>query len=351
MSEQVPATDAFPENELPRWLWRKAMTYGRRAALAVRSPCYQQLSRFSHDLATCVGSSADIVRGLELCLKPLRGTKLGDRWSGAVEQVRRGASLSAALSPAEELLPPFYLPVIRAGEQSGRLDEALRFLDTHCKLLAGPASALRNLWLLPVAILLMGSGVRFLLILILGSFGEAFAFLFGELFSWLQLVLIVAIAILTPVRYFVDQARLSLPLIGPLEREIALHRFFRVLAPLYSVGGHRVETMIETAAETVSNSAARLELRKAANAVQDKETIPDAFRHVNILSADEKAAIEVGEMSGTLELAFDRISDDTGASMIAKIKFVEPILVRIVMAVVTFSIITTMFSLIMQWAL
>jgi type II secretory pathway component PulF len=54
----------------------------------------------------------------------------------------------------------------------------------------------------------------------------------------------------------------------------------------------------------------------------------------------------VGELSGKLEKAFDRISDDTGASMEAKLNFMQPLLVRIVMFAVVMSIIGTMLSLI-----
>jgi type II secretory pathway component PulF len=212
-------------------------------------------------------------------------------------------------------------------------------------LLAGPALALRNVWLFPVVILMFGSVMQFILHLMLGSIGEAFSVLWGELLGWLQLAVIVAIVLLTPVRYFFDQLRLSLPLIGPLEREIALHRFFRVLALVYSVGEHRVEFMIRTAAETVSNNAARLELLKVAKAIEQQATIPDAFRSVSVLSPDEQATIETAEMSGTLEQAFDRISDETGESMIAKLRIVEMVLVRIVTALVIFSIVMTALSL------
>ncbi len=141
--------------------------------------------------------------------------------------------------------------------------------------------------------------------------------------------------------------RLSLPWLGELEREIALHRFFRVLALVYSVGGIRVEAMIRTAAETVSNHAARLDLLKAANAIEAGSTTTEAFRTVSLLSENEKISIDVGEMSGTLELAFDQISEDTGASMIAKLNLLQPFLVRIVMALVVFSLATTMISLAM----
>jgi type IV pilus assembly protein PilC len=339
------SVNPFPENELPKWLLRKSLAWGRQAVFAARTPPYKKLAGFSFGLATCAESSADMVRGLELCLKPMRGTAIGERWSGAVAAVRKGSSLADALSPAKELLPPFFLPVIQAGEQSGRLGEALRFLEKHCNLLAGPALALRNVWLFPVVILMFGSVMQFILHLMMGSVGEAFSVLLRELLSWLQLAVMVAIVIWTPVRYFFDQLRLAMPFIGPLEREIAVHRFFRVLALVYSVGGHRVEVMIRTAAETVSNKAARLELLKAAKAIEQQATIPDALRRVSVLTPDEQAAIETAEMSGTLEEAFDRISCETGESMIAKLRIVEMVLVRIVSALVIFSIVITAIGL------
>lgn len=335
----------FPENELPKWLLRRSLAWARRAVLAVSTPAYKQLASFSFDLATCVESSADLVRGLELCLKPLRDTAIGRRWSGAVQAVRGGSSLAEALRPAEPLLPPFFLPVIGAGEQSGRLGEALRFLERHCRLLAGPALALRNVWLFPVVILIFGSVLQFLLHLMLGSIGQAFSVLIHEMLGWLQLAIMVAIVVLTPVRYVVDQLRLSLPLIGPLEREIALHRFFRVLALVYCVGEHRVEQMIRTAAETVSNHAARVELLKAAKAIEQQATIPEAFGRVTLLTPQEQSAIEVADMSGVLEDAFDRISQETGERLVAKLKIVEMVLVRIVTALVIFSIALTAISL------
>ena len=179
----------------------------------------------------------------------------------------------------------------------------------------------------------------------MGSFVDGLAILVSELFSLLQLAVIVAIIMFSPARYFVDQLRLSLPWVGGLEREIAVHRFFRVLALLYGVSGHRVEWMIRTAAQTVSNHAARIDLSKAATAIEAQATIPEAFRRVTLLTAGEQASIEVGEVSGTLEKAFDRISDDTGGSMVSKLAYLQPILVRIVMVLVMASIALTMLRL------
>jgi type II secretory pathway component PulF len=343
----IDRANPFPENELPKWVLRKLWVFLQNVVHVARPPQYESLARFSHDLGLCVRTSAEIVRGLEICLKAFRGTRLGNSWSGAVQAVRHGSSLADALSPGAHLLPAFYLLVIKAGEQSGRLDDALAFLESHCKLLAGPASALRNLWVFPVLIILVGSILKVVLASFLVSPVAGLSLLVWEAVSWLQLGVIVAVVFMTPVRYFIDQIRLTIPLLGNLEREIALHRFFRVLALLYSVGGQRVEVMIHTAADTVSNHAARLELLKAATAIEQGHTIPDAFRAVTLLTTGEKGTIETGELSGTLEKAFDRISDETGASMIAKLKLIQPFLVRIVISAVVFSVCVTLLGLLM----
>jgi type II secretory pathway component PulF len=54
----------------------------------------------------------------------------------------------------------------------------------------------------------------------------------------------------------------------------------------------------------------------------------------------------MGETSGTLEAAFEQISDETGARMIAKLNILQPVLVRIVMVGVYGAIIIAMLSLV-----
>ncbi|MDA8745654.1 type II secretion system F family protein [Rubripirellula amarantea] len=342
------APAASIESELPKWLLRQARYRFRNLWNAIQGPPYKLLAQFCHDFGMCVRSASDITRALVLCLKPLRQSKLGRLWIDAAAKVARGSSIADALASGQSRLPPFFLPVVRAGELSGRLDEAFSFLESHCKLLAGTASALRKLWLMPIAIMLFGSVIKVLMHLGMGSITGALSLLLMELLSWGQLAAIVIIVMMTPVRSFFDQARLAIPFLGALEREIALHRFFRVMSLLYGVGGHRVEMMIRIAADTVSNEAARNDLSEAATAVESGATMAEAFRRVSLLSDDEKATIEVGEMSGSLEHSFEQISDQTGNSMLAKINFIEPILVRIVTAIVTLSIISTALGIIVS---
>lgn len=340
---------SFPDSDLPKWLLaqtRMALVKFRDGfRRAARDPKYDSLSRFAHDLGMCLRTASELTRGLEICIKSLQGTRLGDAWSNSVTAIRGGATLEESLRPGEEYLPAFFLPVVKAGEQAGRLDEAFSFLESHCRLLAGPASAVRNLWFMPLIVLLFGSAMKVVLAAALASIPGAIAILFEEAFGYLKLFAFVGLIMLTPARYFVDQVRLGIPWIGPLEREIAMNRFFRVLALVYAVGGQRVEEMIRLAASTVTNQAARIELLKSATAIENGCTIPEAFAGLSVLTRDEKTTIEGGEMSGTLEQAFDRISDDTGNSMISKLKLIQPFLMRIVMSIVTLSIVFTLLGL------
>jgi type II secretory pathway component PulF len=324
----------------------------QRLGDAIRSlvigPQYKRLARFSADMRTCLHSAIDVARALELCLKPLANTALGQSWSSAAGRVREGSSLADALRPGDQITPAFYLPVVEAGESSGRLVEAFDFLERHCNLLAAPAAAIRGAWLYPICILLAGSVLRILIHLMMGSVLEGGGLFVTELASWLQLAIIVAVVALTPLRQLFDQLRLSIPWLGELEREIAIHRFFRVMALMYETGDGRVEEMIRTAAKTVTNHAAQSQLLGAAEAIERGATISEAFIGVTLLTTDERGTIDAGELSGTLESALNRIADESESSMMSRLAFLQPILNRIVMAFVAFSIVSTMAGLVLR---
>ena len=327
------------------WLQGIGKDAARRFYLALCGTDYQSLAQFSHDFGVCMRTVADVEKALELCIRPLRRTPLGRHWSSAVDTVRRGGTLTEALKPAQEILPDFYLPLVSAGERSGRLAEVFQFLEEHCKSLNGPIATLRSAWLFPLAILIAGSFIRVFVYLMGGSVLQAMGIALAELLDWALVALLAGISMFTPARYFIDQMRLSLPLLGALEKEIAMHRFFRVMSLVYAVGEHRVETMIRMAADTVSNRAARLELMKAAAAIEEQATITEAFRKVDLLTNQSQATIETAEISGTLEKGFEQISEDAGRAMIAKLNYVQPILIRIVIVLVIFSILMALLSI------
>ena len=311
----------------------------------VRGVPYAELSRFAHDLGTCYRTGVDMPRAMELTVRCLKSTPVGRSLSGASDAIRSGQSIASALSPAASALPPFFLPVIGAGEKSGRLDEAFAFLEEHCKLLAGPAAAIRNLWLIPTVIMLVGSILKVCLVAALASPVEALQLLASELSSWFRWIVCIVLVLLTPLRLLLDRLRLVLPYWGTVERDLAVHRFCRVFALVYAVGEYRVEHMITMATEAVDNSDAKLDFLKAAAEIRSQSTIGESFRIVSLLTDEEKSTIEVGDMAGTLQQSLTVIADQTGARLVHRVEVIKPLLFRAVMTVTMLTITMTLLRL------
>ena len=95
----------------------------------------EQLSLFSGNLATCVAAGLDIPRSLTTCQRSAPSPLLREILTAAAKQAAAGKSLFEALKPHARSFPAFFLPAVRCGEESGRLDETLRYLESHCRLL------------------------------------------------------------------------------------------------------------------------------------------------------------------------------------------------------------------------
>ena len=173
-------------------------------------------------------------------------------------------SLAQSLEVAQGELPPFVLPVLRCGERSGRLDQSLRYLERHCAMLEGPSRMMRNTWLAPLTILAAGSVILTVAHALLASPGAALRFAFHEITQYATAGVAAWFFFCTPQGgKLMDHVRLALPVLGPVERDLALNRFFHALGMLYSTSGIRVEAMIREAAESVDNRVARADVLRA----------------------------------------------------------------------------------------
>lgn len=300
---------------------------------------YEKLGRFSGNLATLLEAGIGIEKGLASSKRSLGSTRFGSAIEVAQSRVSQGAPLYEALAAEPAPWPRFYLPILAAGEQTGRTDETLRFLERHCKLLAGPAHAVRNAWLFPLVILLLGTaldlGVRLFALDLRGFLFTAVSSLRG--YAVLGLVAIVLIAPL--FRPLVDPLKLAVPWLGDAERELAMNRFFQVFAMMYATGGRRVDAMIRLSARCVSNVAVRNDLLRAAAEIELGQSLPQAFAATRYVTPSEKEVIASGDLSGTLEKAFERIAYETGEKLDMRMKVVTQVATRITMLMVIGSVI------------
>ena len=117
----------------------------------------EQLSHFSANLATCIAAGLDIPKSLGTCGRNSPSLMLREIVMAAAKQTAQGMKLFDALTPFTRSFPSFFLPAVRCGEESGHLDETLRYLESHCRLLIGPGRTMRNMWFVPLCLMLAGT--------------------------------------------------------------------------------------------------------------------------------------------------------------------------------------------------
>ncbi len=306
---------------------------------------YEKLGRFAGNLATCLEAGISVDHALKSSKRSLRQTRYGGAIEVAEMRVREGASLHEALATEPAPWPRFYLPILEAGERASRTDESLRFLERHCKLLAGPAHAIHIAWLFPLVILLFGTAIRLGLVAAMLPLAQFFAAAMESLRGYATLGLIAIVLVARPFRPLIDPIKLAIPWIGDAERELAMNRFFEVFAMMYATGGRRVDAMIRFSAICVSNVAVRKDLLQAAAQIEQGETLPQAFDATRYVTASEKEVIAAGDLSGTLVRAFERIAFETGEKLTFRMKIIKLVATRITMMMVMGAIIHLAFAL------
>jgi type IV pilus assembly protein PilC len=308
----------------------------------------EELSRFAGNLATCLAAGIRVPDGLRTCTRSSATALLPQIVEAAAERAASGMELSDALEPDQRHFPPFFIPMIRCGERVGRLDEALRYLEEHCRLLDPPTRMMRNTWLYPLVIVLFGSVINILAHLLFAPLSRTLSYVIHTLFNYGILAAVVGFFLAVPeAKRILDHVKLVLPVIGPVERELALNRFFHSFNMLYSTGGMRVEAMIRLAAQAIGNTVVRDDVLRAAEVIEAKGTITDAFAAPTTVTADQKATIGAGEQAGKLEDALAAISRATAESVQFRLKAFQEVFFRIVALVVILSIAGTLLSLIM----
>jgi len=309
---------------------------------------YEKLGRFAGNLATCLEAGIGIEQSLNSSRRTLGPTRFGGALEVAKLRVRQGATLHEALAAEAAPWPAFFLPILGAGERTGRTDESLRFLERHCKMLAGPAHAIRNAWLFPLAIMLGGTIIRLVLLTTMDPLTSVMGAAIDSLRGYATFAVLAIVLVAPAFRPLVDPLKLAIPWIGSAERELAVNRFFQVFAMMYATGGRRVESMIRFAAQCVSNVAIRQDLLRAAAQIEQGETIPTAFDAARYVTSSEKEVIASGDLSGTLEKAFERIAYETGEKLTFRMKIITTVVTRITMMLVTYSLLHVIMILVLK---
>jgi len=302
----------------------------------------QTLSLFADGMATCLAGGLPPQRALELSRFDKRSKALGELIRVARQRCDEGMSLSEALEPGRNVLPYYFLPMIRAGETGGRLVEAFQLLSQNCRRLAPSLRLVRNTWLYPLILVVFGWVIRIGIFLYFGKPAAAadfFCYSFGTgsllvLAAWLLLKL-------PAVKDAVDFLLLQIPIVREAELALGTVLFFSTFRLIYEAGGLGVVTMFDLASETVRNSVIRRDWLKARPVLEEHGTFADAFGQLTLLEDNFKGLIATGSASGKLDETLLQLVNAATQQLEFTLQSFNNIFQRIVAFCVAMSIVET----------
>jgi type IV pilus assembly protein PilC len=307
----------------------------------------EPLSRFCGNMGMCLSAGMTLLTSLRTCHRAFPSPMLKNILGEAIPRVENSMTLSEALEPWHRQFPAFFLPALQCGEQSGRIDETLRYLEKHCSLLAEPTRVMRNTWLMPLCLMLFGSVFCIAAHLVFAPFHATLSYAFSTTMSYGQFAVLVFLVLYIPqLRTLAERWMLVLPLIGPALRELAIHRFFHAMHMLYSTSGMRVESMIRLAAKSAGNSALEEDFLRAAECIERRGTIGEAFSQMTLLPPEYKMILTSGDEAGKLDTAFETVCRHSTNAVNGRLSAFQQVFFRVMTAAVLASIIATLSSLI-----
>jgi type II secretory pathway component PulF len=266
------------------------------------------VSRFAFSMATCLRSGLAPRRSLELSAAAAGSPPLSRAAANAAKACDEGISISDGLLPAARWLPPFFIPVLQAGELCGRHVEAFELIHQHCNRLEPSLRLLRNTWLYPVICIGTGWVVRIALLLYFGKTNLAWQLLQQVLLTGLGSALVLwAIFQVRALRNLADAVLVQLPLFREALMRVAAVLFFSTFRLGYEAGGLHVVQTFDLALATVPNHTLRKDFAQAREVLNEGGGFEEAFSVPSSFDDTIKGTIAAGALSGHLGKSLEQI--------------------------------------------
>jgi general secretion pathway protein F len=319
--DHVPIrADAISAEAPQRTAWWRRFDRPLTLARGVRA---RDLALFTRELAILLGAGLPLDRSLAT-LQVTSGTRgLGPVATRALDRVRGGAALSAALGGLTPAIGGFYVAMVRAGEAGGKLELALERLADYLERAGELADKVTAALVYPIVLLVATAlSLALLFAFVIPQFeqmfrdsGHALPFatqmlvgLSHLLRDWGWLMLLLLLGWLLWLRWRLtdpasklrfDARLLRWPLIGKLVVSLGTERTARALGTLLA-GGVALPRALELASEVSGNRALGQALSEAAHGVTEGRRLSVALAESNRFAPITVELVKVGEETGRL---------------------------------------------------
>lgn len=332
------------------------------------TPVYSQL-------AALLRSGVPLLRSLTVIREQSSHPALTAVLEDVRARVEDGASLAEAMARHPGAFGELPVSMVRAGGEGGFLEESLdrvaAFTDQQAELRSKVLGALAYPVILSVIGTLVVTG---LVVFAVPMVEDLFARLKerGEL-PWMTEALLALSAFLkrwgvlvaggiavglyalgqwlaTPGgRDALDRLRLRLPILGPIDRSLAVARLCRVLGTLLK-GGVPIVRALAISADSTGNRVLSSVVTAAAENIRGGDSLAEPLAASRVFPRDVVEMIAVAEQSNSLEVVLNQVADSLERSTWRKIdllvRLLEPLMLLVLAGVVLLVVIALLLPVI-----
>ena len=335
----------------------------------------RDLSVFARQFSTLVASGMPMLRSLYTLEDQTEDERLKAAIAGVRNDVEAGSSLADAMERRPQIFDTLFRAMVRSGESSGRLDDALERVAFQLEKMDALKRQIRSAMMYPAfiftaAILIMLAVVIFIVPVFANAFKEAVADQPGESADLPTMTQItIGISNFVTDFWFIwvpgtiggfiaffqwkktdtgraqwDRLKLKLPFhIGDIVRKVAVARWSRTFAGAVGSGVPLLQS-IKLVGQTSGNAVVEQSMDDVyasvkaggtlAHPIEENEAFPPMVGHM----------MSVGEETGQLEQMLTKVADFYEAEVDSKVKaltsLLEPIMIVAVGGMVCFIVIS-----------
>ena len=340
-----------------------------------RKPKLQELATYTQQLANLLHSGMPLTVALK-SMTHLESKGIPQEVSLQLRQdVMEGKGLSEAMGKQPHIFSDLYINMIRAGEQSGALEEVLYRLAAHFERFAEVRQKFVSALIYPIIVGTVGLSIIILFMtVILPKFTQIFTDMkvplpastqalitissISATYWWLAPILVLVFLIVyrryratSAGRHSIDRWKLTLPVIGKVFRLNLFGQFARTLATLLK-NGVPVLTALKITEKVIPNTVLAEAIAKTREDVTDGKTISQPLARSKVfpqLMIDLiKIGEETGDVPGSLQSVAETYENELTIALRVMTNLVEPAMI-ILMAIgvggLLFSILSAMFQI------
>jgi type II secretory pathway component PulF len=325
----------------------------------------REITAFTRQMSALLGASIPIPQALSGLGEEEENPALKRLLLKLADAVRRGSSFSAALDEHPRCFSKLYVSMARVGEEAGALPKVM----TDLADLLEHEDEVRSEVVAAVAypVFVLGFGLFTVTVLLTVVLPRLFAML-QEMLQVLPLPTVILLKVsgalhrhwvwwllgaggsLAGLRWYLrsprgaeawDQAKLRLPLVGPVFRAAALSRFARTLGTL-AQSGVSLLPALKIVESTIGNRVLARQIAQVAEETRGGDSLATPLRKLGLFPKTAVQMVEVGEESGKLDEMLLRVAEIEERQMRTRTKtliaLLAPALILVVGALVGFMV-------------